>query len=296
MYGKITGIAKYMDMIIVTPKRIEYNVSSLSDVKTMFINTKGCGYNGILFFIDEILNKITNKINVIIGGQDHTFPLSVDHRYPKTRDVTLIKIKNMCNNDNINKIYVENLDSELPKTYPIPLGINEARNIANFNYYLEYEKISISKKIAMTNFNMNRGSKNPWNERSEVRNMCNTVWKHLTIRNGSTNNTNYLLTLSRYAFTLCVHGGGLDPNPKLFEAILVETIPIIRKNEPHTKLYEEYDLPVVIVDNWNKEAITYDKLVNWHKKYISYFTDSNKRKKTLEKLTMQFWVNIIKTI
>ena len=33
MYGKITGIAKYMDMIIVTPKRIEYNVSSLSDKK-----------------------------------------------------------------------------------------------------------------------------------------------------------------------------------------------------------------------------------------------------------------------
>ena len=37
----------------------------------------------------------------------------------------------------------------------------------------------------------------------------------------------YLALVASVPFVACVHGGGLDPSPKAWEALLVGTIPII---------------------------------------------------------------------
>ena len=43
--------------------------------------------------------------------------------------------------------------------------------------------------------------------------------------------------MGSYLFTICVHGGGLDVNPKLWEALLIGVISIIRENKPYTDIY-----------------------------------------------------------
>ena len=109
----------------------------------------------------------------------------------------------------------------------------------------------------------------------------------------SNNHNNFLLEMNKYMFTLCISGGGIDYNPKLWEALLIGVIPIIKENKPYTDLYINHDLPVVILKDWNDDAITIDKLNEWKNKYYCYFIDSNKRKIMLDKLSLNYWVKYI---
>ena len=52
-----------------------------------------------------------------------------------------------------------------------------------------------------------------------------------------------------YPFIACVHGAGIDPSPKAWEALLVGTIPIIQ----HSTLDNAYErLPVMFVNEWSE--------------------------------------------
>tara|TARA_R110002167_G_scaffold262904_1_gene469588 strand:+ start:1495 stop:1800 length:306 start_codon:yes stop_codon:yes gene_type:complete len=90
---------------------------------------------------------------------------------------------------------------------------------------------------------------------------------------------------------LCGKGGGLDLNPKLFEALLVGTIPIIKRCPPLTDVYEDW--PVAIVDEWDEGAITYDVLCAWQKQYAKHFTDTAKRETVLRRLSLDYWAERI---
>ena len=105
--------------------------------------------------------------------------------------------------------------------------------------------------------------------------------------------TEYLNRLGAYLFTICVHGGGLDVNPKLWEALLVGVIPIIKENRPYTDIYERLDLPVVIVNEWNSDTINEEKLTVWAQTYYTYFTNPEKRKQMLRYLTLDYWVGYV---
>ena len=78
-------------------------------------------------------------------------------------------------------------------------------------------------------FNRTRDGKGQWYERGIVDKLCKNDWKDFIIVNKNFTHKKYLKELAKYSFTLCIHGGGVDVNPKLFDAILVGTIPIIRK-------------------------------------------------------------------
>ena len=64
--------------------------------------------------------------------------------------------------------------------------------------------------------------------------------------------------LSRYNFTICVHGGGIDPSPRAWEAIMRGSIPIIRES-PVAEAYRM--LPVVIIPTFDDHnAINLEKM------------------------------------
>ena len=170
------GLSKYMDVILLHHNYVVYN-KRLEDSKTIFINSRLKEFL-ILKFIDEILPKIKHPVNIIIAGEDYTFPNNTDKRI-----------------------------------------------------------------VSDTN--------------------------------------------------LCVHGGGLDVNPKLWEAILIGVIPIIRENKPYTDIYTRLDFPVVIIKEWESDTITEENLILWHNKYYNYFINNDKRKKILHNLTLDYWVEYI---
>ena len=79
----------------------------------------------------------------------------------------------------------------------------------------------------------------------------------------------FLTAMSMYQFILCPHGGGLDPNPKCWEALLMKCIPIVKRNTMSESLEH---LPIVIVDDWNE--ITIDNMNDWSKKYRARLYDN----------------------
>ena len=186
---------------------------------------------------------------------------NIDVRYKPLN----IDIDKLINNEFIHNGILENLDSSLPKTFPIPLGINPAECPVDLNYFLKYENID-KQRFKITNFNRTRDGTGQWKERGDVSRLCKTSWKPLLriLRQQITKNIwkkwedIHLLYVS--------HGGGLDVNPKLFEALLIGVIPIIKENKPYTDIYTEHNFPVVIVKEWNDSTINENNLKMWHSK------------------------------
>jgi hypothetical protein len=97
-----------------------------------------------------------------------------------------------------------------------------------------------------------------------------------------------------YPFLICNHGGGIDPSPKSWTAILAGVIPIM-EHFPGDSIYD--DLPVVFIDNWEPDQITPSKLTAWRENLLPYFTDPEKRAKVLDKLmTKYWWDKVMKTL
>jgi len=71
--------------------------------------------------------------------------------------------------------------------------------------------------------------------------------------------TDFLAQMGSYQFVLCPHGGGLDPNPKCWEALLMKAIPIVKRNTMTSALEH---LPVAFVDDWSE--INRQRLDQWH--------------------------------
>tara|TARA_B100000073_G_scaffold299853_1_gene265924 strand:- start:26 stop:862 length:837 start_codon:yes stop_codon:yes gene_type:complete len=278
-----------MDIIVKNRRHVIYN-KSWDDAKLIFIKTEM-----ITFFIDNLMNSINQTVNIVIGNADITFPNNIDKRFG-VGQIPKKLLEKLINNPFINKIFVENLDSYLPKTYPIPLGINTNESPANLTYFEEFYNINIDKPLKFTNFNRNRNGKGQWEERGDVLKLCNTAWSEYYINTKPQKHNTYLKKMGENLFTICVHGGGLDVNPKLWEALLIGVIPIIRENKPYTNIYTENDLPVVIVKEWSNNTITHDNLLKWKNKYYNYFTNKEKRNKMLEILSLDYWVKYISAI
>lgn len=72
----------------------------------------------------------------------------------------------------------------------------------------------------------------------------------------------YFAEMARHRFLLAPSGAGVQ-TPKLLEALLVLTIPIVQRNPAFVDLVENYGWPLALVDKWDE--ITPDKLVEWHR-------------------------------
>jgi len=82
-----------------------------------------------------------------------------------------------------------------------------------------------------------------------------------------------------------VHGGGIDPNPLAWTALLAGTIPIIQKF-PGGSIYD--DLPVVKISSLSTGAINLELLSKWLHQYEPQFY-GNERVKVVEMLMTDFW-------
>lgn len=289
----ISGLSQSMDIVIVNGNII-YN-TSLKQARTVYMDIRTAKrFLNINLLVNVILQKINQKINVIIAGEDTTYPNSIDLRHEQSPWL----IKELHSHKYVNKIFIENLDSYVNKSEPLPLGINPKLCSTDWEYFSNYEKIDPGKQLKAVNFNVVRESgQGQWADRFCVKRLCETSWRdhYLPVRE-DVSHQQYLDILSNNMFSVCVHGGGLDPNPKLWESLLVGSIPIIHENKPHTDIYVELDLPVVIIKDWSSENINNEKLKFWRDKYYDHFLNKQKRDDMLKKLSIDFWVKRVSHI
>jgi hypothetical protein len=96
----------------------------------------------------------------------------------------------------------------------------------------------------------------------------------------------FLQLLHQHAFVLCVAGGGLDPSPKAWLAMLHGTIPVVRS----TALDGAYrDLPVAFVPEWTAEALAPSRLAVLQQQLISAIDTQEGRRRTVERLGLEYW-------
>lgn len=257
--------------------------------KTIFIKIE---------FIESFYNTYYKKIHkdtkfiIISGGSDITIPNNVDERF---KDLHLIKnnkkiVSNMLNDDRLICWYCENCDELLPKMKCIPTGI-----ITNNVLELYYKHIYYYGKHIEFDNNVNvlccHRVRNFTKDRIKVNEICKNEWKSLITNIERIDNSSFIDELSKYTFTLCVQGGGLDPSPKAFECIIAGSIPIIKYS---IGIYDAYkELPVVFINDWNEKEITHDKLKIWLNKLRKYYEEPMLRKEVLYKLSGNYWWNKI---
>lgn len=167
-------------------------------------------------------------------------------------------IKNLIINDKrIKKWCCENCDTPFYnnyKIYPCLLGFVNTNLEKYVNYKIKNYKNRINKVFICQRLSSN--------ERRLTLELAKNYWFNECEIYENLNHDTFLQKINNYNFVLCANGGGIDPCPRLFEVFLMGAIPII-KTSSLDNIILELEFPVVIVNNWDKNTITSDKLYKW---------------------------------
>jgi len=278
-----------------------------NEPKTIFLVSDN--YKNHINFVDNILPTLTKKFILIVAGQDYTWPLGKldnekniifnDPEWHKRIDILL-------NSDKILKIFVENLDMDHPKLEPFPLGLCFAKlnefylSILNELVEVDYKKKDIDVLCQHNTHPAYNNDELQWhynqfNDRlifnEQIKNNKLIKYKepaNKNIRVDCPELQEFKDNVLRSDFVICIHGGGIDPCPKVFESILMGAIPIIEKSTV-SSCFKLHNLPVVIVDKIDNTIFTEKNLDKWYDLYESYYSDKNKRRETLYKLSDMYW-------
>lgn len=242
---------------------------------------------------------------VVFAGSDMTFPRQTDTqpRWAKRKLPRAIvqRLRSHLERGLIARLYVENLDVAKfhPRAAPIPLGVNPLEGNVALGPLVDLGACFPlhDRPYAFTNFNRIAKRANAsisrlgeqWRERKTVAELSRTAWARTYIHHadaGGLPHAAYLALLAQCRFTVCVHGGGLDPCPKVWEALAVGTIPIVRRSHV-TPAFE--GLPVVVVDKWTAHTMSTKNLRAWAQK-LAPMLEGTGRLAALDRLTLSAWM------
>ena len=232
------------------------NFLNIKDNDTIYVR-----FDNLKEFINKF-NIINNKIILVIGDGDETFP---DSFFDSDE-----KFINFIENPNIIHIFAINVNKTHSKLTPIPIGLNyhtlakgikviggtkpewgatmtpeeqdkEIEEIRNKG--LPFSKRSI-KCYSNFHFNMQRDrihTQDRHDAKEQIPEECIYYEPKHILRKET-----YLKQLE-YAFVVCPHGNGLDCH-RQWEALVLGCIPIVKSSSIDI-LYD--DLPVLIVKEWS---------------------------------------------
>ena len=291
----ITGLASKCDWFIIGSSLV--NLKETDNPRFIFISQR---FSSLKYFISKILSKINNSFILLLCDEDCTFPLKIGDKRIKMQHLFDQKdVDILLENKYLLHIFVENLDTIHPKMSNIPLGMCYPLD-GKEKIYGNPPKIDINKKEFINIYfdkkkklcfctHRTRWKKKEHREqmldRHNVDILCQTKWKNFVRYYEKLPNKEFVNRLKNSKFCLCVHGGGLDPCPRFFEAIIYGSIPVIK----HSTLDPIFSnrFPVVYVDNWN------EFLLKKLEELRGFYEDKENRKRMLYFLTMEYWWNII---
>ena len=269
---RLTGIAARCDWVVLSdhadPKAaLRVRPGAPASPRTIFLSLRK-PWPAFELFARDVLPRLKTPFVLFSGSEDVTTPNQTDQRWPATPQHIRSIMDSILAHPQLTVWYTENLDADVhPKLRPMPLGLlpDGATPMAERQEFEELARRPLSVLCA------HRHREGPqWETRRKVSAIAReSAWINWTTLLGEpVEEPVFKRLLSRHAFVLCVEGGGLDPSPKAWLALLHGAIPIIRKS-PTAAAYE--DLPVVIIDDWKSEAITLEKLEEWRSRLSADF-------------------------
>lgn len=193
---------------------------------------------------------------VVSGGHDSTFPYQWDSRYARSSSAEAEELIEWVRHSHISRWYAENLTSYDPVFSPIPGGVLPSPWRDSVRFIRTRPVRSAPKNLVFCAHRDKGGQRaNPqFDVRRHVTALAEGPWRAFTtIPEDYLSISEFRRELRAHPFTLCVEGGGIDPCPKAFEALLQGSIPII-KESPLADAYRH--LPVLVVQDWSQEALS----------------------------------------
>jgi hypothetical protein len=280
----LTGLAKNCDWFISNEQKI--NISKTDNPKVIFM-TSYKGHAVLKYFINSVLTTISSPFVLIFASEDSTFPNGTGERRWNHYASMKEEIETLIDNEMLLHIFVENLDTVHEKMTPIPLGLLYHDNI--LLDLSQYANVDFSTRDNFCFFSHRLRIGPQWQDRTNTSEYCKNEWKFVDYYEVLPKRE-FIEKLKNSKFCICVHGGGYDPCPRFFEAILYGAIPII-EHSPLDPVFSKF--PVVFVDKWSVDAISEEMLSEKLKELRSYYEDKDKRMAVLRLLTIDYWWDII---
>lgn len=294
---RLTGAAARCDWVVlsdhVAPHAGErIHPDAPASPRTVFLSLRRAE-PAIEYFASQVLPRITAPFTLLSGSEDVTTPHQTDHRWPPYPPAILAAIDEILAHPMLIAWWTENLDdASHPKLGPMPLGLLPADGRSPMAERLDFQPLDQRPLSVLCAHRHREGPQ--WEPRRQVSAIAATAWAQWTHSPADElDEPAFLRLLSSHAFVLCVEGGGLDPSPKAWLSLLHGAIPIIRKS-PTSAAY--HGLPVIIIDDWQADMVTAEKLEAWRRELSGTFQrGANWRQHWFDRLSQDYWWNRLTT-
>ena len=221
--------------------KVKNNIFLSGDFFQSLVKTKKYKNNEIIF---RSLNDMPSRRHFIRFKKKRW----IFHNSDETFDVKALKKLNYFKPV---KCYSQNLVKNKKGFYFLPIGLenNKYQNHGDINDFKALRKIKIHKiSRVLYGFNV----------RNLKRFQIINILKKLNICDETKGWNSYIYRriLRRYMFVTCPEGNGIDTH-RFWEALYLETIPVIKKNKI-SRFFVKANLPVLVLNNWS-DLSNYDE-------------------------------------
>jgi len=238
-------------------------------------------------FVNEVLPVLVAPFVLISGSADITLPRQLDARSRRYSTDEMHRIEKILAHPMLCHWFAENLsDAGHPKLSPLPLGLvfPEGRPEGGVTFP-DVPALSERPGRVLVAHRVRKGPQ--WDTRRRVSDLARTAWAGFcTIPEDEVTPEEFDSLLRAHAFVLCAEGGGLDPSPKAWQALIHGAVPIIRKG-PLDAAYAR--LPVAFVDAWEADALTPEILSRWQADLAPQMEGPAARERLRERLGLDYW-------
>ena len=248
--------------------------------------------HALAWFANEVLPQIEAPFVLVSGSEDITFPEQTDKRWRPYSDIDIAAIARIRNHRLLRVWFAENLAIEDPLMQPIPTGLvftdsSEPPLVDNNPPPLADRPLRV-----LCAHRVREGEQ--WESRRRISETARTHWSDIcTHIDAEVPQQEFFRLCQNHAFVICASGGGLDPSPKAFHAILNGAIPVIQ-NSPVVSAYRQ--LPVAVTPDWTPEALSLKRLESWRADLLEEFDIPARRKEVIRRLGLDYWWRQIEAV
>jgi hypothetical protein len=285
----ITGIAARCDWVLLSDRRAPlthlHRVQPTDTPRHIFLSLRH-PFAALAAFATEVLPKLRAPFVLISGSEDCTLPTQCDRRWRPFDNGEQQMIRTILDHPLLIRWFAENLEENSdPRFSPLPTGMIYPEGAPKNPRPICPPPLHSRPLRVLCAHRVRPGPQ--WDLRRAVTARTQTDWAAFcTSPTREMPEPEFLALMQSHAFVICAEGGGLDPSPKAWLAILHGAIPIIRK----TGTYRAYDpLPVAFVDNWQRDSLTPARLKAWRARLAPFHDTPALRAQTLTRLGLTYW-------
>jgi hypothetical protein len=289
----ISGIAARCDWVVLSdaqPPRVALvNRAGITTPRHVFLSLRA-PFDALAFFHDEVLPSIGSPFVLISGSEDVTIPRQLDRRWRSFTIAEVRRIEALLEDRRIIHWYAENLDECHRKLSPLPTGMVFPDPATSHEVTVPCVPPLGTRPLKI--LCAHRVREGPqWDVRRKVTHLCRELRRDIcTVIENEVTEDVFVKLLQEHSFVICAEGGGLDPSPKAWQAVLHGAIPILRS----TPLDEAYArLPVAIVERWDASVFDVAELERWHRRHAPSHDVPRNRALVVQRLGIETWWELI---